>query len=82
MRNSPTTSFLPDLAHERATSPLFQASAFAFRSFTLLTRIPSAFAPLGNKRHHHQINPQLEINLPKLEDQAQHEPTSVAGEAE
>ena len=25
-------------------------SAFAFRSFTLFTRIPSAFAPLGNKR--------------------------------
>ena len=47
---SPTTSFLPDLAHERATSPLFRASAFAFRSFTLFTRIPSAFAPLGNKR--------------------------------
>ena len=50
---SPTTSFLPDLAHERATSPLFKASAFAFRSFPLLIRLPSAFAPLGNKRHHH-----------------------------
>ena len=33
--------------------PLFKAPAFAFRSFTLLIRIPSAFAPLGNKRHHH-----------------------------
>ena len=54
---SPTTSFcLPDLAHERATSPLSSASAFAFRSFTLFTRIPSAFAPLGNKRHHHRHN--------------------------
>ena len=51
---SPTTSFLPDLAHERATSPLFKASAFAFRSFPLLIRLPSAFAPLGNKRHHHR----------------------------
>ena len=49
---SPTTSFLPDLAHERATSPLFSASAFAFRSFTPLTCIPSAFAPLGNKCQH------------------------------
>ena len=52
---SPTTSFLPDLAHERATSPLFKASAFAFRSFTLLIRLPSAFAPLGDKRRHHQL---------------------------
>ena len=52
---SPTTSFLPDLAHERATSPLFKASAFAFRSFPLLIRLPSAFAPLGNKRHHHHF---------------------------
>ena len=51
----PTTSFLPDLAHERATSPLFKASAFAFRSFPLLICLPSAFAPLGNKRHHHQL---------------------------
>ena len=34
-------------------SPLFKASAFAFRSFPLLIRLPSAFAPLGNKRHHH-----------------------------
>ena len=42
---SPTTSFLPALAHERATSSLFRASAFAFRSFTLFTRIPS-----GNKQ--------------------------------
>ena len=50
---SPTTSFLPDLAHERASSPLFKASAFAFRSFPLLICLPSAFAPLGNKRHHH-----------------------------
>ena len=40
--------------HERATSPLLKASAFAFRSFPLLIRLPSAFAPLGNKRHHHQ----------------------------
>ena len=39
--------------HERATSPLFKASAFAFRSFPLLICLPSAFAPLGNKRHHH-----------------------------
>ena len=53
VRISPTTSFLPDLAHERATSPLFKASAFAFRSFPLLIRLPSAFAPLSNKRHHH-----------------------------
>ena len=52
---SRTTSFLPVLAHERATIPLFQASAFAFRGFTLLTRTPSAFAPLGNKRLHHLI---------------------------
>ena len=52
VRTSPTTSCLPDLAHERATSPLFKASAFAFRSFPLLIRLPSAFAPLGNKRHH------------------------------
>ena len=50
---SPTASFLPDLAHERATSPLFKASAFAFRSFPLLIRLPLAFAPLGNKRHLH-----------------------------
>ena len=47
------TSFLPVLAHERATSTLFQASAFAFRSFPLLLRLPLAFAPSGNKRHHH-----------------------------
>ena len=53
VRISPTTSFLPDLAHERATSPLFKASAFAFRSFPLLIRLPLAFAPLGNKGHHH-----------------------------
>jgi len=52
---SPTTSFLPDLAHERATGPLFKASAFAFRSFPLLICLPSAFAPLGNKRHHHHL---------------------------
>ena len=32
---------------------IFKASAFAFRSFPLLIRLPSAFAPLGNKRHHH-----------------------------
>ena len=50
---SRTTSSLPVLAHERATSPLFQASAFAFRSFPLLLRLPLAFAPSGNKRHHH-----------------------------
>ena len=31
-------------------SPLFKASAFAFRSFPLLICLPSAFAPLGNKR--------------------------------
>ena len=31
-------------------SPLFSASASAFRSFTLFTRIPLAFAPFGNKR--------------------------------
>ena len=48
-----TTSSLPVLAHERATSPLFQASAFPFRSFPLLLRLPLAFAPSGNKRHHH-----------------------------
>ena len=48
-----TTSSLPVLAHERATSPLFQASAFAFRSFPLLLRPPLAFAPSSNKRHHH-----------------------------
>ena len=46
---------LPVLAHERATSPLFQASAFAFRSFPLLLRLPLAFAPSGNKRHHHRL---------------------------
>ena len=46
---------LPVLAHERATSPLFQASAFAFRSFPLLLRLPLAFAPSGNKRLHHQV---------------------------
>ena len=50
-----TTSFLPVLAHERATSPLSQASAFAFRSFPLLLRPPLAFAPSGNKRLHHRI---------------------------
>ena len=55
VRNSPTTSFLPDPAHERATSPLFKASAFAFRSFPLLIRLPSAFAPLGNKRMRHSV---------------------------
>ena len=42
---SPTTSFLPDLAHERATSPLFQASAFAFRSFPLLIHLPRPSPP-------------------------------------
>ena len=34
-------------------APFLQASAFAFRSFPLLFRLPLAFAPLGNKRHHH-----------------------------
>ena len=34
-------------------APSLQASAFAFRSFPLLFRLPLAFAPLGNKRHHH-----------------------------
>ena len=57
----PKSSFLPDLAHERATSPLFKASAFAFRSFPLLLCLPSAFAPLGNKRHHHQRTVSLVI---------------------
>ena len=46
-------SFICQKSHERATSPLFQASAFAFRSFPLLLRLPLAFAPPGNKRHHH-----------------------------
>ena len=36
-----------------AFGALFKASAFAFRSFPLLICLPSAFAPLGNKRHHH-----------------------------
>ena len=54
---SPTTSFLPTLAHERATSPLFRASAFAFRSFSVFILIFSAFAPSGNRRHHlHRIS--------------------------
>ena len=35
------------LAHERATSPLFRASAFASRSFTVFALIFSAFAPSG-----------------------------------
>ena len=39
------TSFLPDLAHERATSPLFKASAFAFRSFPLLIHLPRPSPP-------------------------------------
>ena len=47
----PTTSFLPTLAHERSTSPLFWASAFASRSFSVFILIFSAFAPSGNKRH-------------------------------
>ena len=34
---------------------LFQASAFAFRSFPLLLRPPLAFAPSSNKRHHHHF---------------------------
>ena len=34
-------------------APFLQASAFAFRSFPLLFRLPLAFAPSGNKRHHH-----------------------------
>ena len=36
-------------------SPLYQASAFAFRSFPLLLRLPLAFAPSGNKRLHHHL---------------------------
>ena len=32
---------------------LFQATAFAFRSFPPLLRPPLAFAPSSNKRHHH-----------------------------
>ena len=32
------------------------ASAFAFRSFPLLIRLPLAFAPLSNKRHHFYID--------------------------
>ena len=36
-------------------APFLQASAFAFRSFPLLFRLPLAFAPLGNKRHHHHL---------------------------
>ena len=52
---SRTTSSLPVLAHERATSPLFQATAFAFRSFPPLLRPPLAFAPSSNKRHHHRL---------------------------
>ena len=93
------TSSRESLAHERATSPLFQASAFAFRSFPLLIHLPRpsppwviniiiiiiartpfacftllsrwspsllvashshssslAFAPSGNKRHHHIVD--------------------------
>ena len=38
-------------------APFLQASAFAFRSFPLLFRLPLAFAPLGNKRHHHRPLP-------------------------
>ena len=52
------------LAHERATSPLFQASAFAFRSFPLLLRLPLAFAPSGNKRHHHHHQPERVPGVP------------------
>ena len=36
-------------------APFLQASAFAFRSFPLLLRLTLAFAPLGNKRHHHHL---------------------------
>ena len=36
-------------------SNVSQASAFAFRSFPLLLRLPLAFAPSGNKRHHHHV---------------------------
>ena len=56
---SRTTSSLPVLAHERATSPLFQATAFAFRSFPPLLRPPLAFAPSSNKRHHHPPPPRI-----------------------
>ena len=38
-------------------APFLQASAFAFRSFPLLFRLPLAFAPSGNKRHHHLFFP-------------------------
>ena len=43
-------------------APFLQASAFAFRSFPLLLRLPLAFAPLGNKRHHHHLRPTLYIS--------------------
>ena len=35
----------------------------AFRSFPLLICLPSAFAPLGNKRHHHHFFPFLSFFL-------------------
>ena len=44
-------------------APFLQASAFAFRSFPLLFRLPLAFAPLGNKRHHHHLCQVWVINV-------------------